>query len=258
MSVTQRIARRDVEAIIQRRDQRAIVLLRVTPNTLMRRDTIELLRELQRAYVDELQILPMIWMHDCKRADPSQGHTLAKWLRRCGIALALEASLATVTSERDVISSWFLWNEDVFPDLVGQIQTAEPLSIPANASSVGWTVASSLGTHELPSPSTEFESKAYAGLRHFFLDFSSKHGDCPTGGAHSLPEMHLDDRGALGGIVLNFIGSTETVGCRGDSARQWTVEVRETRITLDRIADAVTHGMIAAATRANRSIWRRL
>ncbi|MFM0626819.1 hypothetical protein [Paraburkholderia xenovorans] len=258
MSVAQRIARRSVDAIFQRRDWRAIALLRVTPDALMRRDTIELLRELQGAYIAELEILPMVWVHDCVRAETFKGHTLARWLRRCGVALALEASLTTGTIEGDVISGWCLWDEEAFPDLLGQIQVAELLSIPTSASSVGWTVASYLRAYESQWSSTEFERKHSPGLRQFFLDLPRKRDGCATGAVQALPEMHFDDCGALGGIVLNFIWGSETAECRGESDRQWTVEFSEAKIMLNKVADAVTQAMITAATRTNRSIWRRL
>ncbi len=246
-----------VKRIFTSLDDRLIVLLRCTPHTLVRRDTMKCLNALRSAYEDDLEIVPFL-AADCRRTLPETvERTLGRRVRRTGFSLAVEH---TGMRGAGMPSSWWLWDGGAslrIPADTPVIATLWP-SVPPE--DLGWALPLADGECLTKRLATLDEGALPVNGRRLLVDLRSQ----GASGMHMLRHTRLaaetigSHRDVLGGAVLDLRNLVDLRIPPALPSRDTGVDLDTVKALLDALANVVTHCRIATYTRAGTSLWRRL
>ncbi|WP_157634284.1 hypothetical protein [Burkholderia ubonensis] len=251
------LAMHRIKRIFTSLDDRLIVLLRCTPHTLARRDTMKCLNTLRSAYEDDLEIVPFL-AASCRRTLPEAvERTLGRRVRRTGFSLAVEHAAVRGAG---LPSAWWLWDGRA------------PLRIPSDAPLVatlcpavplpelGWALPLAEGDCLTERLAALDERALHLGGRRLLVDLRAH----DASGMRMLRHTRLaaesigSHRDLLGGAVLDLRELVDLCMPPAPPSHDACVHLDTTKALLDELANVVTHCRIATYTRASRSLWRRL
>lgn len=284
--------RNRIEAVVQGRDDRLVVLLRCEFTCLLQQDLLHWIRSLARDYDDDLEILihasyvPREWGDD--RANGNwvyRPYELARFLQRFELPVAFATSDTQLDERLAAVTAWTIrWSFDMEREETGgerivaslgqidPLRTGEPGD---RANGVVRTVAAIRGGL-LPGivvpPGVVYGLRAQAGedcspigREGMLVDMTWRPRQSAHGQelARSIGEVIQGDTTCFVGALLDAtLGSTAPhvptlLPCEG-RYQQAMCNVDAVEATLDVLANAVRQRRVSMATRSRRSLWHRL